>query len=334
MTRFIPLSLATLDTVLPVGSAWVYEEKLDGYRIEAVLSSAARQRVTLYTRNANDWTATFPDIADAVSALPGTAVLDGEVVVVAPRGVSAFQALQQSIQPVVTPVTGPRGGHSRAKPLRRRYVLFDVLALDGIDIRQLPLAERQTLLRLLLRHKPAGSPLRMVRRFSTARGSVLQQACTAGLEGVVCKRRDAPYVTGRHRQWLKVKCAQRQEFVVVGYTEPRGTRAGLGALLLAVYDDAGALHFAGKVGSGFDTTQLEALAARLAPLVRATPPVERSSRVPRSGVHWVRPTLVAEVSFAEWTTDGLLRHPVFQGLRDDKAAREVRRETPDGTPTV
>lgn len=318
---FLSLSLATLDEQIPMGSEWICEAKLDGYRIEAVRSAAGR--VSLFTRNAHDWTERFPVIADAIAEWPVPAMtLDGEVIARVPRGVSAFQALQDAI--------GPRSKKPKATStiLPLRFVVFDLLTLDGRDLRRLPLRDRQTLLREVLKQRPARGPIMPVRRFAS-RTDVLEAACAAGLEGVVCKRLDAPYVAGRHRQWIKVKCGNRQEFVVVGFTEPRGSRTALGALLLGVYDTRGALHFAGKVGSGFDTLELASLKRTLSALELRTPSLTDTSLAPRGAVHWVKPQLVAEVSFTEWTREGLLRHPVYHGLREDKAARDVRRERPD-----
>lgn len=317
---FLSLSLATLDTRVPDGSDWTCEAKLDGYRIEAIRSATGK--VTLFTRNAHDWTERFPVIAAAIAAWPMPAMtLDGEVIARVPAGVSAFQALQEAI--------GPRGKTPHAQPstLPLRFVVFDLLALDGRDTRDLPLRDRQTLLRELLKQRPARSPIMPVRRFAS-RTNPLDAACAAGLEGVVCKRLDAPYVAGRHRQWIKVKCGNRQEFVVIGFTEPRGSRTALGALLLGVYDARGALHFAGKVGSGFTTLELASLKKALSPLEVRTAPLSDTALAPRGDVHWVKPVLVAEISFTEWTREGLLRHPVYHGLREDKPARAVRRERP------
>ncbi len=317
---FLSLSLATLDEQIPDGVGWTCEAKLDGYRIEAV--RAASGKVTLYTRNAHDWTARFPTIASAIAdwSMPPM-TLDGEVIAHVPSGGSAFQALQEAI--------GPRSKTPRALPstLPLRFVVFDLLMLDGQDVRRLALRDRQTLLREVLKQRPARSPILPVRRFASRR-TALDAACAAGLEGVVCKRLDAPYVAGRHRQWIKVKCANRQEFVVVGFTEPRGSRTALGALLLGVYDGRGALHYAGKVGSGFNTRELASLRRTLSLLELRTAALTDTALAPRGDVHWVKPQLVAEISFAEWTREGLLRHPVYHGLREDKAASEVRRERP------
>lgn len=317
-SRFLSVSLATLDTQVPSGPEWTCEAKLDGYRMEAVRTESGD--VTLFTRNALDWTARFPRVAEALAAWPiPSATLDGEIIALATKGRSSFQALQQAMLP----------GGVAATSLR--YVVFDLLTLDGKDLRRLPLRDRQALLQEALALRPPRSAVRPVKTFSS-RGktgpAMLDAACAAGLEGVVCKRLDAPYVAGRHRQWLKVKCSQRQEFVVVGFTEPQGSRTGIGALLLAVFEDRQHLRFAGKVGTGFDSAELLMLRQRLQPLVRPTVPVRAAPNVPRRDVHWVEPTMVVEVSFTEWTDEGVLRHPVYHGVRADKPARAVRRESP------
>ncbi len=314
---FLPVSLAPLDETVPTGSGWTVVAKLDGYRLEAVVDHAAARPVTLYSRNANDWTARFPAVSDALAGLPiGQATFDGEIIAPTAKGQSSFHALQRALE---------------AGTLRHvHYVIFDLLTLDGNDLRVLPLRERQTLLRAVLAHRPRLSPLRPVRRFGVRGGDVLQRACTAGLEGVVCKRLDARYVAGRHRGWIKVKCLQRQEFVIIGFTEPRGSRTGFGALLLGVYDADGQVRFAGKVGTGFDTAGLAMLHTRLRALERPEATIPRTTGLTTRDVHWVRPTLIAEVAFTEWTDDGRLRHPVFHGLREDKDARTVVREYATG----
>lgn len=310
---FLPLSLATLETTVPEGPGWVHEAKLDGYRIEAHVGTNARAPVRLYSRNGLDWTERFGVIRNALAAFPvHGAVLDGEVLAMVPRGTSAFQALQRQLE------TGD--AH-----VRLRYVVFDVLQIEGRDCRALPLRDRQALLRELLRHRPARSPVGPVRRFS-ARGDLLTRACALGLEGVVSKRLDGRYVAGRHRDWLKIKCTRRQEFVVVGWSDPHGSRSALGALLLGVYDAAGRLHYAGKVGTGFDAAERGSLLMDLTRRERPRPAVEATNALPRGGVHWVTPELVVEIGFTEWTSEGLLRHPVYHGRRSDKPARAVHRE--------
>ena len=216
-------------------------------------------------------------------------------------------------------------------PLSRPRGAISAIALDGKihllggrDVRSLPLRERKQVLRDLLTFT---GPLRFTEHIDTDGQEYFRQACASGWEGVIAKRADAPYRAGRSRDWLKFKCENGQEFVIGGFTDPRGTRTGFGALLLGYYDPGHQLIYAGKVGTGFTQRTLDRLHATLAGLERDRPPFDRG-RLPRSGVHWVRPRLVAEVGFSEWTAEGELRHPRFQGLRDDKEPAEVVRETP------
>ena len=309
----VPLSLATLVESPPDGDGWVHEIKYDGYRIAA---RADDGRARLFSRNGLDWTDRFTEVAEALAALPTSGTwLDGEVVVFDERGVSDFGRLQHHLK--------------EGRPGDLTYVVFDLLFQDGEDLRGLPLAERKRRLRWLLDR--GDDRFRAVVRFGDhidGRGAaVFEEACLQGLEGVVSKRAGDAYAGRRTRSWLKSKCARRQEFVVCGFTDPAGSRAGFGALLLGVHDEEGALRYAGRVGTGFDERALKRLRARLDELevdrpAFADPPRGAQAR----GVHWTAPELVAEVRFSEWTGDGQLRHPVFQGLREDKSAAEVRRE--------
>ena len=299
--------LATLAEEAPQGRDWVHEVKLDGYRILCLLDGGACR---LLTRNGQDWTRRFPGVARPLRALrAGDAVLDGEVVALDESGRSSFALLQQP------------GGKA---PLR--YVVFDLLELDGVDFRPRPLAERRARLERLLRRVAREGVLRLAERIAGA--DPLATACARGLEGLVSKRADAPYEPGRTETWVKTKCHRRQEFVIVGWTEPEGTRAHLGALLLAARDRAG-LRLVGKVGTGFDAATAKRLRTLLRPLERKARPEALTGDLPRGGgVHWVRPTLVAEVAYTDLTRDGRLRHPSFQGLREDKPADDVTLEQP------
>jgi bifunctional non-homologous end joining protein LigD len=313
MTKAAPeLELATLVDRAPPGDDWVHEIKLDGYRIAGTM--AAGGKVTLWSRNAKDWTDVLGRVGDALGRLRAkSAVLDGEVVALDPRGKSSFQRLQRAL--------GERGS-----PLV--YYVFDLLELDGRDLRRLPLLARKKALGSLLRSSKVGPTIRFSDHVVGGGPDFFLEACRLGAEGIVSKRASAPYRPGRGRDWLKVKCIERQEFVIGGFTEPGGSRPGLGALLLGVYEK-GALRYAGRVGTGFDAKALEDLAARLKPLERASPPfADPPLGAAARGAHWVNPKLVAEVAFTEWTEEGLLRHPSFQGLRFDKAPSAIKREKP------
>jgi bifunctional non-homologous end joining protein LigD len=301
--------LATLVAAPPAGPDWLHEIKFDGYRILARLE---RGTARLWSRGGKEWTRRFPDVAAAVARLPAReALLDGEVAAILPDGTTSFQALQNVF--------------AGDEPAPVVYHVFDLPFAEGHDLTRVPLESRKDALRQLLRS--AVDPLRYSDHVVGSGPEVYARACRLALEGIVSKRRDAPYEAARTRTWLKVKCARAQEVVIGGYTEPAGSRTDIGALLVGVHDGGGALRYAGKVGTGFTGATLQALRRRLATLAQARSPF--SDRVPGAGrAHWVRPELVAEVAFTEWTEDGRLRHPSFKGLREDKAAAEVVRERP------
>jgi bifunctional non-homologous end joining protein LigD len=312
MMRQLEPLLPTLASEAPEGDDWIHEPKLDGYRLVAHVSG---RRVALMSRRGHDWSGRFPELVRALSRLsPPRLVLDGEVVVLDERGLSDFQALQNSLK-----------GGGRAKHV---YFVFDLLFLGDDDLRDAPLVQRKEALRRLLiaRHAPSDR----VRYSDHVRGhgpEMFRRACEVGLEGIISKQAFAPYQGGRSTSWLKVKCGAQQEFVIGGFTAPRGSRSAMGALLLGVYE-GGRLRYAGKVGTGFTDASLRELHARLLPLSTdeapfADPPRGAAAR----GVTWVRPQLVAEVRFTGFTRDGYVRHPSFHGLRDDKQPVDVRRET-------
>ncbi|HJS73038.1 MAG TPA: non-homologous end-joining DNA ligase [Vicinamibacteria bacterium] len=300
--------LATLVKEVPAGNDWLHEIKYDGYRI---LCSLRDGRAKLLTRGGLDWTEKLSRLASAARDLPAReAILDGEIVILRPDGTSDFSALQRTI-----------GG---ANPAGLVYYLFDVLYGDGRDVRPSPLVERKELLRVLL----SGAPPDRLRFSDHVLGhgkAVLARACDMGAEGIVSKLASSVYEPRRTRTWLKIKCSHRQEFVVVGYTDPEGSRKGFGALLLGVYDDENRLVFSGQVGTGFTEDLLQDITARLKERARKESPLAETPKELKRA-HWVRPDLVAEVEFTEWTSDGRLRHPSFKGLRFDKPATEVRRE--------
>lgn len=307
--------LATLVSEPPQGDEWIFEIKLDGYRIQA---SVAGGEARLITRNGKDWTAKFPSIAAAVADLKvESGLLDGEVAALAADGRTSFQALQNAL--------------SDGRTDRLMYFVFDLLHLNGKDLSDRPLDERKRALRKLLPASLESDVLRFNDHVEARGDEFYAQACRLGIEGIVAKRCDAPYRGGRSTDWLKFKCLMRQEVVIGGFTAPQGTRNDFGALLVGVYEGGkrGDLLFSGKVGTGFDAPTLRSVLRRLEPLVRETSPFANPPRgATARGVRWVEPKLVAEVAFTEWTDDGRLRHPSFQGLREDKAARDVRRERP------
>ena len=309
--------LATLTQDRFSDPAWIFERKLDGERCLAFRSGG---QVRLMTRNQKDDTSTYPEIAQALGAERASDfIIDGEIVALDGTQ-TRFARLQQRLG-----VRQPGPDLLAAVPAY--YYNFDVLWAGGRDLRPLPLRERKRILRELLTFD---DHLRFTEHVDTNGESYFRQACGNGWEGVIAKRADAPYRAGRTKDWLKFKCESGQEFVIGGFTDPRGSRTGFGALLLGYYDPGHQLVYAGKVGTGFSQRTLDSLHATLASLEQSHSPFDRG-QVPRGGVHWVRPRLVAEVGFSEWTTAGELRHPRFQGLRDDKDPAEVVRETPQET---
>ena len=300
--------LATLVSTPPTGPGWISEIKFDGYRM---LCRKQDGHVALITRNGLDWTARVPSLARAVAALPvRTTMLDGELVALDRQGRSSFAALQDAL-------AGRRTG-------RLWFYAFDLLHRDGADLRPWPLRDRSRALAELLGEAPDPGPIRISEHLTSETARVRTEACKAGLEGIVCKRLDAPYRAGRGGDWLKLKCEDREEFVILGSTPPKGRRDHLGALLLGRHDEAGRLRFVGGVGTGFSATSLRQLDETLRPLSSKTPPrgLQNGSMAPK-GAMWVAPELLAEIRFAGFTADGMLRHASFLGLREDKAARQA-----------
>jgi bifunctional non-homologous end joining protein LigD len=301
--------LATLVSTVPREGDWVYEIKFDGYRILARISGSS---VALYSRTGKDWTRRMPDIAHALGQLETkSAWLDGEVVALDAQGRSDFQRLQNSFE--------------AKQNAALTFCMFDLPYADGRDLRDEPLLARKARLEGLL----AGvkSPNLAFSSHTAGDGpALLAAACKRGLEGLIAKLATSTYSSARSRTWLKLKCKQRQEFVVGGYTDPGGSRTGFGALLLGV-QERGALRYVGKVGTGFDGARLDSLRQKFESLRRTTTPFVNPPRGSGpSGAHWLEPSLVAEVSFAQWTEDGVLRQAVFHGLREDKAASDVKPE--------
>lgn len=306
--KFSPELATLVDAPPPDAENWIFEVKFDGYRMLARIEDGA---VRLITRNANDWTdKLLPLKAELERMKLPDGWYDGEIVVHDDSGKPDFGKLQLAFD----------GKHAE----QIEYFLFDVPYFDGHDLRELPLVDRRGLLEQLL-SKKASDKVRFSAEFGSKPDELVVAACKIGLEGVIGKRRDSRYVSRRSPEWIKLKCGLRQEFVIGGFTDPKGSRTGIGSLLLGTYDEEGVLRYAGNVGSGFNHSSLAAIAKKLEKLRSDDSPFPPRA-VPGRKHHWVKPVLVAEVSFSEWTSAGAVRHPVFQGLRDDKPAKGITRE--------
>lgn len=311
MPALLSPTLATLVETVPADGEWLHEVKYDGYRMLCRIRDGVAR---IYSRNGKDWTKQLRPIADAAQRLKARAAwLDGEVTVVGADGRTSFQVLQNAL--------AERGD----RPMT--YFVFDLLYLDGYDLRNVELIERKRLLRALLGDSDTALLYSVDVQGSGA--EFFKQACQLGLEGAVSKRANSAYRAGaRTRDWVKVKCGRRQEMVIGGFTDPQGSRNGFGALLLGV-NEPGGLRYSGKVGTGFDERLLKSLRHKLDKLVQPASPFTNPPRgFAAKGAHWVKPEMVAEIAFTEWSDDGALRHPSFQGLRKDKNAAEVVREQP------
>lgn len=312
LPAFQPVQLAALTDAVPAGDGWLHEMKYDGYRtVLAVGEGGARA----YTRSGLDWSDRFVGLTEAASRLvEGSALIDGEAVVLDKTGRSNFQSLQAAL---------------KANPASVVYYAFDLLSHDGEDLTGLPLVERKARLRALI---PEDSTRILYSDHVRGNGeALLKTFCAAGLEGVVSKRAEGRYVGSRAGSWVKTKCIQRQEFAIVGWT-PSDKARGFRSLILAVNGDEG-LRYAGKVGTGFDVAEMARLVTLMRPLAVETAPIT-APRAAVKGARWLRPRLVAEIAFTETTTEGVLRHPSYLGLRDDKRAEAVIMEKPaKGVPT-
>ncbi|WP_332768853.1 DNA ligase D [Pseudomonas koreensis] len=310
--------LATLVDSAPEGQ-WSYEIKFDGYRIMARIEG---DQVQLFTRNGHDWTHKLPQQAEALAALGlESAWLDGEMIVANEQGVPDFQALQNAFE------VGRSGNIV--------YYLFDLPYLNGVDLREVAVEERRAALATILGTQKS-ELLRFSEAFEETPDALLNSACQMQVEGLIGKRLGSPYVSRRSSDWIKLKCKHRQEFVIVGYTDPKGARSAFGALLLGLHDrDSGELRYAGKVGTGFNETTLKSILAQLKPLLaKSAAVVNPPSGFEAKGVHWLKPKLLAEVAFAEMTKDGSVRHAVFHGLRNDKPAKAITEERAKPVKTV
>lgn len=320
---FVAPMLATLTDRRFSDGNWIFERKLDGVRAVVVRDGTTS---TLWSRNRRQMNDTYPELVEGVDAhAPERFVADGEVVAF-DGAQTSFARLQQRIG-ISDPVRAARVG------VPVYLYLFDLLVIDDVDITRLPLRARKRLLRETFDFT---DPLRYSAHRNTEGEAYHDEACRRGWEGLIAKRADGRYRSGRSADWLKFKCVRGQEFVVGGFTEPAGSRSGFGALLVGYYDvpddgpdgpdDDAVLRYAGKVGTGYDNRTLTGLRSRLDGLERASSPF--GDRVRERGAHWVEPELVVQIGFTEWTGDGMLRHPRFQGLRHDKAPTEVIREHP------
>lgn len=308
--------LATLASEAPQAGAWICESKFDGYRILARIDGSD---VKLCTRNGHDWTRKLKPLADALATLGlDSAWLDGEIVVMNAAGVPDFNALQNAMDA------------SRSATIV--YFVFDAPFLGGYDLRAVPLASRRDIVGKVF-EGVASDQVRFSQAFDVEPGQLLSAACRMGLEGVMLKRADSPYVSDRTQTWLKLKCHRRQEFIVCGFTDRTNGPGEVGGLLLAYHDETGPLRYAGKVGTGWDHATGREIHQKLSSIEVAAPPFDKSavkpgrwSRKPAGGEHWVKPKLVAEIEFTEWTPDGHVRHPSFKGWRTDKPASAITRE--------
>jgi bifunctional non-homologous end joining protein LigD len=311
MPEFVSPELATLTDKPPEGMGWLHELKFDGYRMLCHLS---RKQVKFWSRNGKDWSHKFPTVAKVIKELPvSSAILDGEIVAVDSQGHASFQKLQQTIGKPGSAFT---------------FHIFDLLYLDGFILTGVKLRERKELLAQLLATADEKSPLRYSDHVEGNGLQFFKQACAYKIEGVVSKHADSLYESTRSKSWLKIKCIMRQEFIIAGYLPSEKGFPGFGALLLGVYEN-GTLTYAGRVGTGFSIKQRLALKEKLDHFVKASSPfaaLPKDSAL-RKAV-WTTPKLVGEVAFTEWTSDGFIRHPSFQGLRLDKKPSEVVREKP------
>jgi bifunctional non-homologous end joining protein LigD len=314
MPAKIAPELPTLVDKIPQGTGWLHELKLDGYRM---IGFVRDHRASLFTRRGHDWTDRFPTIAAALRELEvKSAIFDGEIVMLKPDGTTDFQALQNMMRlgndaPIV-------------------YYVFDLLYYNGHDLRQVPLIERKKLLSQLIAQGKHARSIRYSDHITGEGPQAFSSACHKGLEGIVAKRADSSYVERRTADWVKVKCLKRQEFVIGGWTDPGGGRASLGALLVGYYGAPSDFVYCGRVGTGFTEQSLRELHKLLKPLEQKTSPFSNppTGVAARGVIHWVKPKVVAEVVFAEWTDDGLLRQASFKGIREDKVPTEITREVP------
>lgn len=311
MPQWISPMLATLTDDYFSDPDWIFERKLDG---ERCLAYRRDGKVKLGSRNKKDLTGKYPELVDALAGKDPDFIADGEIVAFDGK-VTSYARLQPRMH-----VKEPDEQAIKETPVY--YYLFDLIHMAGYDLSQLPLRKRKSLLRQLLRYE---DPIRLVSHRNEEGEAYREEACRKGWEGVIAKQADSTYQHSRSKQWLKFKCVAQQELVIGGYTDPQGERIGFGAILVGYYEDD-ELRYAGKVGTGFDDETLRYLHRKMKSRERKTSPF--TGEIRGDSIHWITPELVAEVKFTEWTREGKLRHPRYEGLRDDKPAEEVRREKP------
>lgn len=312
MPNKIKPQLATLVNDFPDGKQWSYEIKYDGYRL---LSFIDHGKVHLYTRNNNDWTNKFPEIAHQLSKFKAKRlILDGELVALNKRGISEFQLLQKAI--------------SLNKNTNIVYYVFDIMYYDGYSLKSLSLNER----REFLKQAWKGFKQPLIQKSESFQGkakALLKAACKKGFEGLIAKNNESPYEEKRTKTWLKLKCKHEQEFIIVGYTPPLGSRQYFGALLIGYYDKHKRLQYAGRVGTGFNEDTLKEIYQKMQKLKTKKSHFFEPNAIPQvKKVTWIKPILAAEIAFTEWTDDNRIRHPAFKGLRLDKPTKNIYKETP------
>lgn len=309
--------LAFLTDKVPEGGDWIHELKFDGYR---TISKVQGKSIQMLTRNGHDWTEKYKSIARELKKLKiSNAIFDGEIVVLDDNGNSSFSALQNELK--------------TEDSERLHYYIFDLLYLNGRDLREEPLETRKQILKKLItpiEKSKKDSKLRFSAHVRAQGEELLQEACRSGAEGIISKQRNKRYRSGRGDSWLKVKCSKRQELVIGGYTDPKGERSKFGALLMGVFDQ-GKFRYVGRVGTGFDEKTLSDLEKKFKKLETARSPFEIGSPQKSANIHWLKPQLIAEIEFGAWTGDQILRHASFLGLREDKKAKEVVAEKPIST---